>query len=455
MDELIKYQTRPNDEQIENLRAFTRMGERSDPIAFAGRDEILQDIPAIIQDKRLNPILKSITQIIQGAPGAGKTSLLNELDRTNRGDHVSVVRLDGEDLSEPLRVAEHFLDSVSADLSDIGEVKTRSHQTTADLKVVQQQEKWGSSKTSALDRIAQGASVWHTIKPLLGVDDDHVFLLLVDEAQRVEKTTGKSVNEIVTSLHTGGDATAGIRILPVFAGLSDTAEKLIDVGLSRQAVKPHHLGALTLEEAQDAAEGFMSDQNLGLGHVFAQSDRSDLARTFAVASEGWPRHLHHYLTGSAQKLVDDCENPVPVGGVSLPAILEHGHEARFDYYIDRLEGANINELGNALEALARDIDSARTIKQGDIEKYVVDHYPNRAVNVKEQIEQAVHAGVLEPRSDIGYRYFGYPIPSFSTFMACRGERQATLEKMRSALQSRLKDEVGESDSDQPSGFARD
>ena len=430
MDELIRYR-RPSDEQLENLRAITRMGERSDPIVFAGRDGILQEIPAIIQDKRLNPELNSISQIIQGAPGAGKISLLNELERTNQGDHVSVVRLDGEDLSEPLRVAERFMSGARADVSDISEVKTRSRRTTGDLKVVQQEEGWESRKSSALDRISQGASIWHTIKPLLGIDDDHVFLLLVDEAQRVEKTTGKSVNEVVTSLHSGGEATAGIKILPVFAGLSDTAEQLIDVGLSRQAARPHHLGALTLAEAHYAAEGFLRDQNLGLGQVFSQSDRSELARTLAVASEGWPRHLHHYLTGSAQEIVDDCGSPAPIGGVSLPAILEHGDEARYDYYIDRLRGARINEVSTALQALALAMGFAIThLKGDDIEQYVAGHYTDRHIDVSDQINRAIHAGVLEPRPDFGVGYFGYPIPSFSTFMACRGEREATLKNLR-------------------------
>lgn len=437
MGDLIRYRARPSDEQIANLRAFTLRGERSDPVVFAGRDDILSPIRSTLQVKRIDPNFNSITQIVQGAPGAGKTSLLNELDRTSRGDHVSVVRLDGEDLSESVRVAERFLGSVGEDTAEVGAASTRTRRTTGDIKLAQHQEGRETRRASALERMSEGASVWDALAPLLEVEDDHVFLLLIDEAQHVTRTEGKDINEVVTSLHSGGYATAGLRILPVFAGLSDTADRLLDVGLSRLATSPHHLGVLTLEETQFAAAGFLHDPNMGLHVVFDRNDRAKLARTFAVASEGWPRHLHHYLTGLAKALVDDCDRSNPNGVASLDAILLFGHEKRCDYYDGRLQSANLGSVEGALMALTEKSRSSVTVDGDTIVDYMAERLDVDSNSVREKISHAVHAGVLERRADLGRSIYAYPIPSFSTFMACHGEREPTLASMRWALEERM------------------
>ena len=437
MDDWIQYRSRPSDEQLENLREFTISGERMDPIAFVGRDDILHHIASLIQIKRQNASLKSITQVIQGAPGAGKTSLLNELERNNRGDHVTVVRLDGEDLSKPLLVAVQFMVSIGGNTADIGEARTQTRRTTGNIKIAQRQVGIETRSASALERIEHGASVWHTLEQMLEVDANHVILLLVDEAQRVGKTDDKDINETVTSLHTGGYATAHLRILPVFAGLSDTSERLTKVGLTRASSSPHHLGSLSLDEAQEAAEGFMMDERLGIRDVFSHSIQTEIARTFAVASEGWPRHLHNYLTGFAVHLVEEFGRPQPIGGVSIDAALTYGHEQRCKYYDDRLQSAELGAVEDALIALTRKDPSPTTLNGDDISRYVAEKHPVEADSVPEKIALAIHAGVLERRADLGRREYAYPIPSFGTFMANECNRERTLTVMQASLESRL------------------
>lgn len=435
---VIRYRKRPTNEQIENLREFTTQGERSDAVAFAGRHDVLKHIASLIRFKRRNSTLNSISQVIQGAPGAGKTSLLNELERNNVGHHLSIVRLEGEDLSEPVRVAEEFVESASAKPANVAARASRSHRTTGDVGIVQHEQSWEARKASSLERISRGASVWRAIKPLLELTDDSVFLLLVDEAQRVIKSSGKEVNEIVTSLHAGGRATSGLRNLSVYAGLESTSDQLSAVGLSRQAKRAHQLSVLMHAEAMDAVEGFMCDEDMGSSDAISRVDRAMLARVFAVASEGWPRHLHHYITGLAVELVTDYDRETPTGIVHLDAILEHGHQARYEYCTDRLRSAGIREVGEALFALTREQPEANTFTSDAIEQFVSKHYvsePNE--NVTNQIARAIHAGVLEPRDDIGSKHYGYLIPSFSTFMACNGEREPILMSLRSALQERL------------------
>lgn len=437
MSNLIHYLTRPSEEQIEILRAFSESGERSDPITFAGRDDILQRIQRLIQYKRDDPSLNSITQVIQGAPGAGKTSLLNEMARQSHGDHVSIVRFAGEDLTESVRVAERFMRSIGEDAAEIGAAGTRTRRTTGDIKIAQHQEGWETRMASVLERITQGAAVWDALEPMLKVDEDHVFLFLVDEAQLINKTKGKEVNEIVTSLHLGGYSTAGLRILPVFAGLSSTSDRLRDVGLSRQATAPHQLSVLTLEEAQLAADGFLCDESMGLRDTFSSRDRSEMARTFAIASEGWPRHLHHYLTGLANELVKDYKRQDSNGAVRMDTALELGHEKRCDYYDERLQAAELGSVEKALMALTRRGQQDITLESDDIMEYIEENYSDQSISVPEIIAKAVHAGVIERRGDLGRDIYSYPIPSFSTYMSNYGDREKTLTNMRSTVKERL------------------
>lgn len=136
MSNLIRYRTRPDREQIENLMAFTRRGERANPIAFAGRRELLDHVQRKIQDIRTDDEEESLTTIIQGAPGVGKTSLLNQFERMNRGDITSVVWMEGEGLSNPVRVVESFLDAFGAEVRGLGDAQQSTHRSTDDLKPI-------------------------------------------------------------------------------------------------------------------------------------------------------------------------------------------------------------------------------------------------------------------------------------------------------------------------------
>lgn len=440
MNALHQYHSRLSDEQVENLREFASHGERVDPIAFVGRNDILQRVQTLLRSKRRSARVESATQIVQGAPGAGKTSLLNELARVNSGANVSVIRMEADDLSESIRVAERFLQQSSQGESiDIGKAEIRTRRPTTDVKFAQHQEGWETRKASTLEMIEKGMLVWQALSPILEVDANHLFLLLVDEAQRVIETPGKSFNEIVTSLHAGGTQTSGLRILPVFAGLSDTSVRLQGVGLSRVAGQPYRLSSLSFDEARQATEGFMRDGETGLWEIFSSNSRDELLNAFALASEGWPRHLHHYHEGLASAIVDDCDRHDPTGTISIDAVLTNGHRARCNYYNERLEAANLGYVENAMVAVTRKNRSADTLISDDIVDYMVDRFEEDPQSTEEKIQRAVHAGVLERRRDIGRRHYAYPIPSFSTYIASNCDPDQTIAKMHFAVQSQMED----------------
>ena len=66
-------------------RSFVRRGEREPPVAFVGRSAIRQRVKERLSDIRSGPRPVSASQIIQGAPGAGKSCLLAEIKQESEG----------------------------------------------------------------------------------------------------------------------------------------------------------------------------------------------------------------------------------------------------------------------------------------------------------------------------------------------------------------------------------
>ena len=57
---------------------YLRQGEGAPPPVFVGHDTILTDVLTTAKDSAGKP---KMTRIVQGAPGAGKSSLLHEMQK--------------------------------------------------------------------------------------------------------------------------------------------------------------------------------------------------------------------------------------------------------------------------------------------------------------------------------------------------------------------------------------
>ena len=266
-----------------------------------------------------------------------------------------------------------------------------------------------------------------------------MFLLLVDEAQRVAVPPGKEVNEILTNLHAGRGQTAGLRILPIFAGLADTVDKLTRGGLTRLSGAPHQLGVLSVSDAAEAVSGFIRDERMRLQDMFRSDDREELAMSLAIASEGWPCHLHHYLQGFAKHLVDDFRRTPPIGGIYLNAILDYGNEHRFQYCEDRMRAANLGAFEDALKAFAMSRNVSEPISEPELLTFTTKQFSLPHEDISKALGNAVHYGVLEPYGERADKLYRYPIPSMGTYMQCEGRRTRTLDQLRIAFQSRMQD----------------
>ncbi len=65
------------------IKEYLRQGEGAPPPVFVGHDDILEDVLSTAKDSAGQP---KMTRIVQGAPGAGKTSLLHEMQKRWTGE---------------------------------------------------------------------------------------------------------------------------------------------------------------------------------------------------------------------------------------------------------------------------------------------------------------------------------------------------------------------------------
>ena len=418
----------------ELLHSFLTFGERSQPITFGGRTKELDLVSSVLEVSRESRTLANATYIY-GAPGVGKSSLLRYLKDRLEDNSTTAVFVEGESLGKPPEIVEEFvLAHISKDRVGVADSTVRSHESPVDLKLHQQRETWKRHEPSALNMLASGLTVWSVIQQLLKPAKDHVFVLLIDEAQRVQADPGQIVNSIAVNLNSG--RTGGLLVIPVFAGLFDTPSALDNAGLSRTSSPFSKLDALNFEDSRQVVKGFFDIREFGISDCLSSPDRSRIVDSLAVASEGWPRHLHHYIQGFARTLLSIVENEDVAAEIDLETVLDYGHNARIQYYQDRIRASAIGNYALAIaEAVSETSEPELVVAEihGRASKYGIS-----MTDAEERFNKAVRSGVLEP-VDLGLQLLcRFPIPSFQTFFRCRGDVRETLLNLRASYKDRMR-----------------
>ncbi|MCY4655991.1 MAG: ATP-binding protein [Gammaproteobacteria bacterium] len=321
------------DEEIIQIDQFLEFKDRSDPLVFVGRQTLIDHVIKQTQRLRGEALPESCAIVVRGAPGAGKTSLLKkiaqELSRTEQYHDVLVIELGTRHLNNPALCIESFMLGMDFKYAKNGlSREERDHWRNGTTGFVSHEEKWIRQSDSVVARLnSEQSTVWSELKRLLDVVTDHVFVVLVDEAQRIQPDRNSNVCEIACNLN---DAqTQGIKILPVFAGLSDTRLILSKVGVSRVAEgktrQDNSVRDFSLERLSYAeSHRFMFDslKLLGIVDVMDDEDRESMIQQCSLASDGWPRHLHHYLQ-SCVRHIKNCHDEKNLS-LSLTDVLNEG-----------------------------------------------------------------------------------------------------------------------------------
>ena len=118
----------------EGLRYFIIEGEKVSPPVFVGRTGVLEDITAISRRSwtKEGHKVPGNTRIVQGAPGAGKTSILEEVESRlkSEGSGPGVPRiliLNSADIDSPEDVLRPLAEKVNPD--EAGDFLARYRQT--------------------------------------------------------------------------------------------------------------------------------------------------------------------------------------------------------------------------------------------------------------------------------------------------------------------------------------
>ena len=427
MQRTIKYQGKLNEKARQVLRHRLDMGERATPLVFVGRQNILSHLNSQLDAlKRYDGIDdKCFTNVIQGAPGAGKTALLHKF-RCLVESTTTVVTVPGNSLNDVGRFVATMLDRLGGDVDTLA--KTITHPTTGGFRAVfDATHTRESEQASHFDTMGLRIP-WQLIEAVLG-SDDRTLVLCIDEAQAIVPSPNERQNLIAHDLHTLD--TGHLKILPVFAVLLDTEANLGTAGLSRLNGISQQIGGLSKPEAKEVATEVLRHESLGMANVFADDDLDFIASTLASLSDQWPRHLHYYIQGVLNEVLIDQERDIPSHHISLERALDYGHNARIAYckqLVDQFANYRfVTELIN--QALRNKGEPGLSINE--LESSMGEKHNIMGNHFDSAYEKAVHTGLLLP---VDYRdgrlTTDFPMPSMRTFFECGCNPEKTLEQLR-------------------------
>ena len=255
-----------NGPDIEGMKRLIARRDREVPDVFVGREKI---ISALADDVRLLAAsggLRGATRIVQGAPGAGKTALLNELRvRWTSPRYWDIDPTVLEVSSESFSQAETLVAEISQAL-DLGDIELPGHGEATNTRGSINTRR--SIKGGVADASRGKTTTRHFTSPkvtLAQLRERHAkdrrkpLVLLVDEAQeivpdaeRVDRNGERApLNTSLAALHKG---LHGLPILPVYFGLSTTRATLRAMSASRLAVgTTTELGPLPITDCEMGA----------------------------------------------------------------------------------------------------------------------------------------------------------------------------------------------------------
>ena len=323
----------PSTPDIEGLRKFSEQDDRSPAPVFVGRDGALADVEGVVRRVAAGDAQGGI-RLVYGAPGAGKSALLEEIAKRwqsrEDSDAPTPLFVSADDFAEPALVAEAILDALNPGATPFS-ASSRRTEWSAQAGFLSRHVETETSRSSPLAEVSGGRrNPWAMLREFAPSQDwPGPVILLIDEAQGMTGDMSNGESSLLKALHEGRH---GFLLTAVLSGLSDTLQVLRDLGVSRLSEgATHALGPLSGSECREAVAALLDRHGVKGG----AENRAEWAGAIAERCNGWPQHLHNYLAGAARSLVDAGGD---LARAELNAALEHGDRARVNYYNARLAG---------------------------------------------------------------------------------------------------------------------
>ncbi|MCY4152302.1 MAG: ATP-binding protein [Aestuariivita sp.] len=401
----------------EGLRAFSELQERDEALFFTGRTAYINHIQKACADsvkkRQAKRPITSATRLFYGAPGAGKTSFLTELKkRAQCGDlgtsvpHIMSInhtRLSNEkDLV--LEMAQH--------LETDGVFRT----------IAQEQVGMGANILSILKGSIQHTQTRHPPDATFGqlsalykaLKHQRPILLCVDEIQNIEP----DAKAMLSLLHEGNH---GLPIIPVYAGLGNSLNLLMDHGVSRPVSGYiHSVGALAPHEAKECVEWMLKAFDVDM------TDAEDnWPEILAQCSDCWPQHLHNGMRALAQELIHPTVNG-RLSAVSLKRVSNTERAFRHEAYSWRISEMISNHrtfVGHIMQQIVTSSPTRLEARQmiEDVDKLTPHKLPAEMTAIR-FLNHLVQRGLLQEfnQRDDPELFLGgvikCPIPSLATYV---------------------------------------
>ncbi len=398
------------------LREFLKRGEGASPPVFVGRKNIIDDI--IMASGKPADEAK-MTRIVQGAPGAGKSSLLKELRRQAGNAHVPILMTG--DINTPVDILgpiARMLSKRHAPEFLVVHSHTRSFGLGVGTESVGARIGRERTRTEAVP-----PATWESLRLWAEANDclpNRPVILTIDEAQRFRLEPDAPVAKILQGIH---DGTTGLPVVLVLSGLSDTADRARKMDLTRGRTI-HEVEPLTRDETMSLITGFCGKYGIDPSRHLSQLD------ALATPCEGWPRHLHFALRALTEETLRAHGDMDRFDWADLE---KRTLKSRREYYQDQCS-SSMRAAKNLVAAVLDGIPSrrnretkpmdqadvmvsiARHRRVGELPQDIPWHLPGN-MDIEGFLNHLIHQGALyEDRQG----YFHSPIPSFRSYLIERG-----------------------------------
>ena len=314
----------------------------------------------------------------------------------------------------------------------VREEKQVAHTTTGEAGLAVAKAKHARTATTVEPAVAELAQrsaevPWELIKVYYGehLNRDNPLILLCDEAQNMgddESTT--PTRAFLDTLHHGDDGPSPIPVVPVFAGLSDTGDKIVKFGITR----PAGGNSITLEGLSDGDAGTYVLKTLNyLGaDVRNGTERSRWRDWFVKDCHGWPKHLRTAMTAVAEAMLEADTSRLRDLDANL--IVEKAARFRNEYYGERLQATGYEDHDELYALL---VDGAPPESGGTrlraLKEIALDYAReyatrrNKTLDSDAMVDAAIHAGLLQRARPGGY--YACPIPSLRDYLGTGEEHR--------------------------------
>ncbi len=410
-----------NDDQKRELESFLELTEGDPPPVFVGRVDVLDDIARAAKrvwkgtETERHGAAKT-TRIVQGAPGAGKSSILNEMARNPErlrcegGPVPMVLMLKSGDIQGPVDILRPLAERMHP--AKAREFMTRISRNTGDEAGFGLGPFRFARKRETGIEPAQPAASWSAFGTWA---EQHggfncPIILAVDEAQRLDHDRKHPISKLFQGLHDG----CGLPVALVLAGLSDTEHSAGRMDLTRiPAGQVHGIGCFPDHEAREFMTrscAHFGINTAGFGHEVDQ---------LAEPCDGWPRHLHILLKTLGREFLVNGGN---LGKVDWMTVREKARAGRAAYYAsqqsEQMESA-ASLTANVMLGLDAGINRPGVIDliERNIGEYPSDRLPTGMKTAEEFLVHLLHRGALQRDSK---KLYACPIPSFRAYLIEQG-----------------------------------